>query len=97
MVDYIVRYREKIERLSKPSVWWSIWVFGTLYLLYSIFFNAVMLLKNNYGLPGDIAIHDLSTGKIFLFATNMPLVSFTCLFASHMTLALYKMNEIKKK
>ena len=96
MPNYILGYRQKIDGFFRPSVWWSIWVFGALFLLYSIFFHAAPLLKNNYGLPGYIAMQDMSMGRLFFFATNMPLTSFTSLFASHVILALYKVNKVRK-
>ncbi len=96
MADSILGYRQKIDGFFRPSVWWSIWVFGALFLLYSIFFHAILLLKNNYGLPGYIAMQDMNMGRLFFFATNMPLASFTFLFAGHVTLALYKMNKVRK-
>ena len=68
---------------------------GALFLAYAIIFNAGSLVRYNYNLPGDIAFRDIDTGKLFFFAINMPLISFTCLFAGHVALALYKTNKLK--
>ena len=96
MANCILGYRQTIDRFFRPSVWWSIWVFGALFLLYSIFFHAALLLKNNYGLPGYIAMQDVNMGRLFFFATNMLLASFTSLFVGHVMLALYKVNKVRK-
>jgi len=64
--------------------------------VFHFFFHAILLLKNNYGLPGYIAMQDMNMGRLFFFATNMPFASFTSLFAGHVMLALYKMNKVRK-
>jgi hypothetical protein len=96
MVRYLNKYREKINRFLEPKIWWSIWLGGMLYFSYYLIYYAILLLRDNYGLPGDIALGDIYTGKLIFFATNTPLTSFTCLFTGHMTLALYKMNKLGK-
>jgi hypothetical protein len=96
MAEFMKKYREKINRVLEPKIWWSLWLGGMLYFSYMLIFYVVLLLKDNYGLPGEIALSDIYTGKLIFFVTNIPLTSFTCLFLGHMTLALYKMNKLGK-
>ena len=88
--------REKIENFFKPRVWWFLWTVGSIFLLRMFLFNVILLFRYNYGLPGDIAVQDMTTGKLIFFAVNTPLTFFTCLLAGHVALALYKMNKWDK-
>ncbi|MFH1854461.1 MAG: hypothetical protein ABH815_04010 [Candidatus Omnitrophota bacterium] len=91
-----VMYRRNLDSFFKPGIWWSVWILGALFLLYTLIFNAGSLLRYNYYLPGEIAFRDADAGKLFFLAVNMPFISFTCLFAGHVTLALYKIKKTKK-
>ena len=95
MSHNLKEYRQKVENILKPKVWWSIWTLGVLYFLYMLIFNVILLLRNNYGLPADIALADMYSGRLIFLAINIPLTSFTCLFTGHLTLALYKTNKLK--
>ena len=93
----IIRCREKIDRLSKPKTWWSLWTISALYILYMLIFDAAVFFRSNYELPSKIATSDFYSANLFFVASNIPVTLFTCLFAGHITLALYKMDKLKKR
>jgi len=96
MFKHIARYRERMDKsFSKPRLWWSLWILGAVYFLYMLIFNAIFLLRNNYGLPGDIAVNDISMGRLLFFAINIPLTFFTCLLTGHVVLGLHKLRKLR--
>ena len=96
MFEDIKKYREKIETFFKPHIWWSFWLAGVLYFSYELLFNGIAFLKYNYALPAQIAVTDAYAGRLFLLAIHIPLTFFASLFTGHVTLALYKINKLKK-
>ena len=96
MEKLFIKCRGKIDTFFKPFVWWAIWLFGALYFSYVLIFKVVLLLRENYELISRIFLKDPYLGKLFLFLSYIPLISFTCLLTAHLLLAVNKLTKFKK-